>query len=84
MLRKEKKILKKSPQRIVLITEATSNDDISSIKSINASNDKDLILNITDFLNRKKAITKNNKILDDFCCSNSGTYLFQISPLKKN
>lgn len=85
-IKKRKKLLGKSPQRIVSTTDATSNDDISSEKSANASNDKELILNFTDHVNSRKGVTRNNKILDDstdeFSFSNSGTHLFQISPLK--
>lgn len=85
-MKKRKKLLGQSPQRIVLTTDATFNDEISSERSTNLSKDKDLILNFTDHVNRKKDITRTNKILDDsaddFSFSNNGPHLFQLSPLK--
>lgn len=86
-IKKRKKLLGKLPQRIVSNTDTTFNDDVSSEKSVHLSKNKDLILNFTDHVNRKKEITRTNKILDDsaddFSFSNNGSHLFQLSPLKK-
>lgn len=84
-VRKRRKLLDKSPQKISSNAETTFGDGTSEEPS-NISNNKDLILNFKEHVNRKKDVTRNNKILDDssdeFSFSENGTNAFNISALE--
>lgn len=84
-VRKKRKLLGQSPQRISSKTETTFGDGTSEEPS-NVSNHKDLVLNFNDHVNRRKDVTRNNKILDDstddFSFSDNGTNAFNISALE--
>lgn len=84
-VRKKRKLMGQSPQRIHSKAETTFGDGTSEEPS-NVSNNKDLILNFNEHVNRRKDITRNNKILDDstddFSFSDNGTNAFNISALE--